>query len=352
MSWKRYLIICFATFVSILVAASAFNISIDVENVYRARRQSDFYDKYVQQLLEASDGLVAMSPERSVKIRLARRALADCFIVGSSQEMQIDLATMPSLASRCESIANAAVSGGSFEDFLTTAAIVAHNPKARRLFVGLHPWSFRAGADKRWTEEAAAYADARAYFGFAPAENAGDGTTAPLRNLINGPYLWQNLEVLRDKGLKALSPLEIRAGNTATNDEKIYLRTGRLVYSHAFLTTSPLAVARIGAGDFKIAAPWFNPMVVSEFERALDRLAAANVAVEFLLLPYHPQVMDCANRMPCDALAAVEIRAREIASRRNIPVLGSFDPRPMGFRPNDFLDSAHLSASALSRLKT
>jgi hypothetical protein len=292
-----------------------------------------------------------VNPERSVKIHLAQQADADCYVIGSSQEMQIDIGTMPFLAEKCQEVINLAVSGATFEDFVTAAGRVANNAHARHVFVGLHPWSFRAEADKRWTEEEQAYVEAREFFGLPKVKISGIGDVARFRNLINGAYLIRNLEELWRNVLKGAGPLSVKSSTEATDTEDIYMRTGRLVYSRSYLSDKPMPLNNIGTGEYKIGAPIFNAAAITEFERILEILNNRGIMVDFFLMPYHPKVLACGKPLVCEALKTIEALVRETARRHGIAVIGGYDPRPFGFQPEDFLDEMHLSAAALSNIE-
>lgn len=329
------------------------NYIVDVEGLYRRAERSIFFDYYARNLVKSHRGLVTAAPDRSVKLRLASVSESDCYVIGSSHEAQIDIETMPALAGKCRRVTNLAVSGASFEDILALSRSVATNPSARRIFIGLGPWSFRADADERWKQERDAYMDARRYFGLPISGDATFGSLAELENLLNGAYLWRNLEeIWRRKAIGRTDPtvVVVDENHTVADNEAIYLPTGRLIYSRNFLNRVPLPEGRIGDGSYKIAAPIIDAGTIAEFERLIGLLKARNLTVDFILMPYHPKVMKCQNHVVCAALRDVENKVKELSNRNGLKIVGSFDPRPFGLAAGDFYDDMHVAMGSIFKV--
>src|SRR5215510_3137802 len=192
-SYALSAVLSFALIVGLVVAT---NLAIDVNGIYRphnlemARAVSD----YVAQLRASEAGLLFVAPERSIKIELARQTDADCLVVGSSRAMQIDDQTAPQIFPDCKRTANLAVSGGTFEDLLIMAGILAERPGSRTIYLDVSPWMLRRNADTRWTDHRTLYDRARFMFGL-PIQGSGAAPMidAKLLNLINADYALYNM---------------------------------------------------------------------------------------------------------------------------------------------------------------
>lgn len=355
MSWRAYFLTLLSACGITLAAGALVNFLVEVRGVYRNIKFEFSYDDYARRLLESSYGLVVVVPERSVKLRMAELANSDCLVMGSSHEMQIDLETMPLLREKCRQVVNLAVSGGTFEDFIAAAGRIANNPHARHLFIGIAPWFFRAQADERWVEEEENYFEARRLFGLGATRMPMAARFAKLSNLLNGSYFHRNLDALWRRGGGAISaspsitPVGFD-GREAHEDEPIYRPTGRLIYSRSALAKGPLPPAQVGDGGYKISRPIFSPGLLEEFEQVVSHLKGRGMAVDFLLMPYHPKVLSCGIAAVCETLAAVEAKIRECARRQGSTVIGSYDPRLFDLGDEDFFDDMHMAASALWKI--
>lgn len=352
--WKRFLFCLLGAFAATMGFAAAVNYAVDVQGVYHQEKLKAFYEDYARRLIASPHGLVALPTERSVKVDLARLSDADCFVTGSSHAMQVDNATMPRLASTCRKTVNLAVSGGSYEDFVIMAWAAARNPHARRLIVEVGPWALRFDADPRWMGEKDSYRAARAFFGLPPRAGNDDGG-AKLRNLFNAEYLRRNLAHARSQGRNFAAPPPIveasASGAELPDGDARFLPDGVYLYPRRWMAAVPPPIGRIGLGTYKMTKPFQDAAAVAEFERVVEALLARGLAVEFLLTPYHPKVLECSRAYVCEALAEVEAMVRGIAARHGLAVVGGYDPRPMGLTHQDFFDDTHVATATLAKLR-
>src|SRR5262249_10592496 len=117
-TWRRYFVGLIAAFASVLAAGSTINYSIDTLGHFSHATEDRYVDRYSEQLVTSEFGLVWIPFDRGVKLRIAERSDSDCYVVGSSQIIEIDRETMPLLANRCERVINLGIFHGAFEDFV------------------------------------------------------------------------------------------------------------------------------------------------------------------------------------------------------------------------------------------
>jgi hypothetical protein len=88
------------------------------------------------------------------------------------------------------------------------------------------------------------------------------------------------------------------------------------------------------------------------FEKILDFLIGQGSEVILFLPPYHPVVQEHIDAYPdrYGQVAAAERYVREVAARKHLPLIGSYDPRVMGVTAADFQDGHHLSHDAITRV--
>lgn len=337
-----------------LGAVAAFNAKLDTAGLY-LRHVDDvpaLAGAYAERLLRASDGegLVAWSAEREVKLELARRADADCYVLGSSHVVSIRRDGLTD-AGTCRALVNLGVSGGSIEDFLILLAQVAEHPQTRRVYLGLAPWSLKWGVDKRWQAYAHAAGPARELFALPASRlDAAAAEQARYLNLINLGYFLRNVQSLWQYGVGGPPPLTIEPAAQAGEGRAVTRPDGSHRYAQTYLRTMPPPRHLVGDGRFDIAKPFLAPDAVEVLGRVVETLRRRDIETVFLLTPYHPKVWDCANAMVCQALEQVEAQVRRLAGQHAVKVVGSYRPAPFGLGDADFHDDMHLAPSAIARL--
>lgn len=350
MAASRFLTTCTISTLLALGTVAAINFTVDVNRVYHAGDSGEHRQiaAYVDQLRHSAEGMVETRWDRPLKWELAAQSDARCFVLGSSRAMIFGRDALAQLGEHCDSLANLAVSGAGFEDFVTAAGLIADKPSLGSVYVGLDPWTLRFNADARWTQFEALYRQGRQALGL-PALPGGNGWER-LTNLLNAQYLRRNLELLSVGSTE--TPIKAVAAGRANvaETENIVLPDGSLVYSRAYQSRPPPPEAQIPNGSTKIQPPYLDPRTTAEFERVLERLSARGARIVLLLAPYHPKVMRCESDKACEAIRVVEAWARDLAGRRGYGLIGSYDPRRFGLGADMFHDELHMDAAAVARL--
>ncbi len=338
----------FAMCVLVLACIVGMNCTVDVSGTFHATRRAEFALKYVRVLLSSRDGLVFSPYERAVKLALLRATQSDCYVTGSSHEMQLRLENFsPARTAGCRQLVNIAISGASFEDLVTQIGEMLEQPGLRAVFVGIGPWMLRRGADQRWTEERAVLLGDCVQLGI----HASQFSITPKDRLklvysaINWEYLGRNLHALvREKA--PFVPADER-----TADDAVMLPDGALRYSAQFLADKPPPPQLVGDGSYKIAKPYADPTVLHDLFAAGSMLERRGVQVTFLFMPYHPKVMGCSNAAVCEAMRAVEHAMSRLGAQIGAQLIGSYDPAASGLEWRDFFDDMHVSTQALGELR-
>lgn len=350
MAATRFLTTCTIAALLALGAIGSVNFAVDVNRVYHAGDDGEQRQvaAYVAQLRSSAEGMVAMASERPTKWELAAQSDARCFVLGSSRAMIFGQHALAQLGEHCDSLANVAVSGGAFEDFITAAGLIADKPLLDAVYVGVDPWTLRFNADVHWIPFGAAYRQGRERLGLPAIQN--HSSWEQLTNLVNGQYLRRNLEQLYAGKAKATIKAVAPGRTNLADDENILLPDGSVVYSRAYEAKPPPHDAQVPNGSIKIQPPYLDPRTASEFEQALERLQARGARIVLLLGPYHPKVMRCESEKACEAIRVVEAWARNLAARHGYGTIGSFDPRRMGLGPEMFHDELHMRSDAIPKL--
>lgn len=345
---SRYLLLFVTVTVGCLAATAFLNYTIDVRGIYAAKTDAfrGYIRSYVARLVASPHGLTFIPFERAIKAELARVANGDCYVTGSSQTMGIDIDSFPvSQQFKCSTIVNLAVSGGSYEDFLISAGILANRQNAATLFVGVAPWMLRSFAEVGWIVEADQFNRSRRALGLAPAEQHGGSFEQKAANLFSGSYLRRNIAFLIEQ--RGFSPPTVKEAS-AEITETIYRPSGSTRAPPRTTLTSPT-----GSTDFsyKIAVPFVDPRLTLELQRVIVALNRLHMRVVLLIVPYHEAAFKCRSSMVCDALRAVEAGLWRIAEANDLSIVGGYDPRPFQLVDDDFIDVLHLKPDGLKKLR-
>jgi hypothetical protein len=331
-----------------MTATAAVNYFVDVQDVYGRRNEVllSYYRDYVKRLIRSTQTLSYVLHERAMKQELARQTSSDCYVVGSSHEMRVNSSTYPVAAQQfgCKEIRNLAVSGGTYEDVLVMTSLIFEKPSVKAFLVGIGPWALRPNASSLWMNPPGMLPPARRALGLR--DETENTLLVKMRELINGRYLWANLQHLNTPDPKAKIPTfrdrEI-ALNGGYNPDGTYLYPVKP--ADRLVPGTP-----VPDGSWGIERPFVDPVVVAELEHVFTLLKKRGIQVALVLNPYHPQVFKCASAITCEALPIVEAAVRDLVQRVGLRVIGSYDPARYGFTELDFRDDSHLSKDELHRV--
>ncbi|MFO1109711.1 MAG: hypothetical protein U1E61_11050 [Bradyrhizobium sp.] len=352
--WTPYFTALVLTIMVVLIATASVNYFVDVQDVYGRRNEIllAYYRNYVRHLIRSERPLTYIVHERAMKQELARQTQSDCYVFGSSHEMRVNIWTYPVARQLgCKDVTNLAVSAASFEDLLVMTSLIFDKPTVKTFLIGIGPWALRPNANSFWTEPPDVLPPARRALGLS--DETENTLLIKMRQLVNGRYLWANLNQLY------APDLQIQAPTFRERDQAIFgsfdpdgtynyasLRPdGVTPYSDRLAPGTP-----VDDGSWGIEKPFVDPGLMRELEHVLALLKQRGIQVAIVLNPYHPYVWTCASAITCDALRTVEPVLRDLAHRMGLPIVGSYDPNVFGFKETDFRDDAHLSRDELHRV--
>lgn len=343
----------FALLLIVLAPIVSVNVLIDVTGVYRRNHATELLlaRDYAKRLIASRGGLLWEPRERAVKIEFARQSEANCYVTGSSREMQIDRHTVPELEQWCPTLANLGTSGAGIEDFFTMLGIIVAKGKPATVVMGVAPWSLRYNADRGWQQFPEIYAQSRTRLGLS-ARSDGDWSRARLaaENLLSFAYFRRNLEWMQARG--SFLPVEAPVHEDEWGPDDSVLRpTGILVPSKNAQSQPPPPDIAVGVRDPRVGRPFVSPALLSDLEHAIDFARSMGIRFIFILPPFHPQTLRCRSIDFCSAIEEVRKSILELARRNASPVLGDFDPACCGVTRDDFYDYTHLRASGLRKIR-
>jgi len=335
----------------VLAGVVTFNATIDandlmLDNPFRG----DATGKYVAEMRASPEGVRYSSEERRIKAKLAQVANADCYIIGSSQIMIVNRATLPSLAERCRETVNLGVSGSALEDSGMFAGLVGSKDTTHFLLFGIDPWSFKLNQDRRWREVEPSFWQARNAIGLPQRDGlSGNPDTPAIFRLFSYAYLDRNWQFLEKERHRAEAAVEQPDVGNAANDYLRFMPDGTLKYPRSVLDRDPLRP--LDDGSYRIEKPFIDPLAVAEWRAIISWLLGRGIKVALIVPPYHPSIWACHNETVCEGLKAAEATARQLAAEMKIEVVGGYDPRPFKLTPYDYIDERHLRPEAIHRLE-
>ena len=321
------------TVCSALFVVAAFNLASQ-RGFFQAAR-GDFIKEYVERL-RSGRALVWIPEDRAIKYELLLNSTADCFVMGSSQTMQIARVNFAP-ARVCSRLENASVSGASLEDFVTAARVICERAP-RIVFIGVSPWWFRLNADTRWTELTTEYRQARKYFGLHVASDE----HPQWEDVLSGyRFVHGAVALLR-------RPSDIVDAAKKRSTDGVIRPDGQYIYPDSYREARSRKV--IGRGLYGIGEPLIEADAVYIFETVIDAFKRRGVTPVLLMIPYHPAVWVNSGRAVAAMRNAREV-VKNIAARRELTIIGDFDPRTLGLEADDFLDDIHIAEGGLARIR-
>ncbi len=336
------------------------NYVVDPGFVYSKNDSEVSPDEYAKKLQVSKNGLIAEGwNERDVKLSLAKfSGNYDCIVMGSSHIMQISgVQNTGNITAICPKILNLGVSGGSLEDLFVFSNVILNNKnKPKQVFINIVPWLFKYNMDKRWQMNKKHYDELVSKINNSTVlknENL-DYQIELFKNLFNLEYFiksLQNYQKLFDK-----PKIEEPSHKFSFEDgyiKAITLQDGSHLYDSNFISKSKKDILSIknGGGDYKISENIYEKDALQLFEKLIVYYQKNDIQVNFIITPYHPNVFKNGDTKPVQHMREVENQAKILANKYNINLYGSFFPKNIGCKENEFFDFMHPSKECLDKIK-
>ncbi|MCW5887904.1 MAG: DUF1574 family protein [Anaerolineales bacterium] len=266
----------------------------------------------------------------------------DMVVLGSSRSMLVRASYFPG-----RHLYNAAVAGGSVEDFLAIDQVMRNNGhRPETVILDISPWVFnRENGQTRWRSLASEYFQALDRLGI---DHGLD-------------EYWRSLDVEKYSALFSLPYLQesLRWANRENSyyfttrshtGEVLKLSDGSRVYGDEEEKRSAAELQKLVSTAVDNLSPFnqLDPFFMQVFETFVAGLQAEGVEVVFFLAPY-PPAMYTADAMQPSA-QAVEQYLHSFAAQHGITVVGSYDPAALGCDASEFYDAVHPRPSCIAKL--
>lgn len=355
-----YLRFFLGTLLLVLGGAATLNFIVDPAGIYRAGKVNPEF--YADTLIKSQHGLWAQDDtfdERLVMKSLAKYSQrAECVVVGSSHVMQISSdRAVRSLQDICGSILNLGVSGAGIEDHFALTYLALQNERPKKIILGVDPWTFAFGKDKRWSAYRDDYFQARAKIlgkkSVADSKSLDRASIAKLANLINMAYTIRSVQTaVRDFRMGAPTITAVQYLDAVVGgDYPARLRDGSYVYSAKYIANSSRATIPIGGEIYMTDGMLNQQMAIDAYRSLLLWIRSQGVEPILLMTPYHENVSKAPLSVNSLALQATEPVVMNLAHELNVKVIGSYDPKVVGCMGNEFFDFMHPTAGCLAKLR-
>ena len=357
----RFLISGFLGMVIGLLAVASANLAIDSRDLYSndTARVHDAARAYVDYLISNPGPAPEVPFVRASKIELLQKQPADCFVLGSSRVMGVDLTTVPELRSSCRHLSNLWVPAAGFEDTIAYLGAIAQKAPHGTVYVEIWLNDMRQQSTPLWLDVESQFNSAVKMFGIKyhhPYFSSSDVTL--FLNIFNLNYLSLNIRSFYLPVFDRIRRAQKSTRSTLANGAKSYLRPATTDENRCFASGRCAYKSSQRAEKWDpvtnrtqtIIFPAVDAVVYSAYEHAFRFLKNKGIEPVMLLMPYRSQVWDCQNPDYCRALTETEKAARRLAAKINLRVIGSFDPRKIGLSDQAFLDTLHLRHSDLEKV--
>lgn len=336
------------------------NFIIDPGEIYIKKILGDKQgNKFASKLFNSKYGIVQTGwNERLIKTRLAKKA-GDftCIILGSSHIMQISsVRNTGHIKTKCGNILNLGVSGGTLEDIAIFSYLILTNKQLpKQIFIGIDPWTLKFEVDSRFGAYVNYYNQMTVLLKEKTLNKKTSYTYKLIKNLFSGEYFYKSLvSISKTTSLfnkKIIFPKNKFSFQLGYN-EPVTLTDGSHVYSSSYLLEQKLKNPKIG----QVATPWgikgevYDKLALRYLQKLINLYQRRNVKINFILTPYHPNIFKKENAKLINHITITEKIIHDFSSKNNIRLYGSYFPRKLKCKTEEFHDYMHGTSHCLDKI--
>ncbi len=351
-------------FTVLMLVIGGINFIVDLEEIYLGKilgkiKSSEFSNK----LFNSKYGIVADGwNERLIKTTLAKESgNFDCIVLGSSRIMQISsIRNTGNIKNQCNSLLNLGVSGGNIEDISIFSYIVLNNitfPK--KVFIAVDPWTLKFNMDARYGAYKEYYNKMNTLLKESKAGNDMFYINKLAKNLFNREYLQRNIKEL-SKNVEKNTIINLFKRDIIYPKNQFSYQLGYKnavtlsdashVYSKEKILEFKNQPIKIGGGSYKISGRAYDNLTLQYLEKIIQVYQKNGVEVNFILVPYHPNVFKKGDTKVVKNFKIVESVIKKFEQKNNLRVYGSFFFYNLGCKNKEFLDFMHPTNECLNRI--
>jgi len=356
---KKYILnLMFFTLMAISAIATVSYI-YDPASIYREKHNSNSSpDSFAEKLVQSETGLLWPNNswnERDIKMAIAKKGIvAECAILGSSHAMQLSTyRKTKSLSNICSSLINLSVSGGSLEDDLALSFELLNNESnkgLKHIIIAIDPWTLDFNRDLRWKRYSESYNSMKSQLSSTvTGRYDSNPDSVHLLNLINPSYFLRSLQQIGKAEIEIITAPHF--SHEMGTDFPVFLPDASLIYSREYITKKKVAIVPIGGTNYYIKqGKQFSEQALKTMGQLVNKYRDYEINPIFVLTPYHPNVWVDEESRTTLALIEVERRLKDFAKNLGVKVLGSYNPKVVGCKEEEFYDEMHAKDFCLSKI--
>lgn len=331
------------------------NYFIDPANLFKSIK----YEKGIAEILLKGLNVANISnwDERLVQKYYIEglREKKDIVVFGSSRAMEINAQLFPEKKNF-----NNSVSGASIEDYIAIYGLYyTKNLLPSIIIIGLDPWLLNRNNEQgRWKTISKYYNFTLNRMKLKSTETYGD--IAKYKELLSPSYFQHSIKRLFEIIKKPSAPKkgEYYQTDKTEADVPIKLFDGSYSYDDKIRTMSVSEVKK-KAISYATSKPIYSLGQFSKLdvdyikllESFIDLIKNDNIKVIFYLTPYHPYVYEyMINSNEYKIIQETQKYFEHLAIKKNIRLLGSYNPMDISLTEKDFYDGMHTKFSSVKKI--
>jgi len=345
---KRFVLLFLASLALFGGTVALINYRVDPSGIFIGSRGGPEL-QLAKILSEKSNALVGFNFDERIfqmfRVRM-EKAFPPMIITGSSRTMPISSQT---LRAPC---LNMSVSGASLEDHIALAIAAKHKPGSKVFLLGMDPWAFNTNLGPTgWRSISDSVAAALTEIGLTTKVPTGASHSKYLQ-LLNYDYTKASVELLFHPG-RSKREITATTSESPSEDRALIRSDGSREGSLRSSNSDQEAINKLAIENSKPPVTNLNNFELSNqaiksFLLLVDCLSRQGRVV-LVLPPYHPLYYSRIVKTYPEVVEVEQILKSE-AAKRNIPVIGSYDPDRIGCVDSDFIDGMHPTEGCWKKL--
>jgi hypothetical protein len=299
-----------------------------------AKLFSSNYEKVIATILLNGKNVTNISnyDERRLQKELIEnlKKTPDIVILGSSRTMLINNEYFID-----QFLLNNSVSGASIEDLISIYQIYKSKGMIPgKVIIGIDPWLFNENNNQsRWKTLENEYNE------FFEKDLIFNDNLYKYKQLLSPSYFQSSIKQLGKNSEPQATLHRYNKGNTKLTDGSL---TYNKLYREASNSKINIQAQNYIQGNIYSIENFkqLSPKLLKDFELLIKDLKINNIQIIFFLAPYHPTVYD-EIKSDYPMVLKTEEFIRSFARKKNIEILGSFNPTKIGVDENYFYDGMH-----------
>ncbi len=343
----------------VLMSIAVINSTIDFRDLYSIKDTQGFVAEYTDYILNNNVPVPrATSLERQFKLDLLKKTKADCYVIGSSRVMPIDLETVTTLKDRCTSVINLWVPAAGYEDTVALLGSIFSHVDQASIFIEMRRLNMLKTTTPLWLYVEDEFEHALKLFNITDEnKNAFFNKFILTFSRFSLNYMVFNLRSIYAPEFKTIAVARHKKENVLSSKDKILRKATK--HEHAFYPSGRTLypVNRLPAkwdsrmfNNYPVTLPAVDDEIYNAYRKIMMTLQQNGHTPVFLKIPFQNKVWECPNKKFCLSIQEVDLAINNLAKEFGIEVIGSFNPAELGMENDEFMDFRHISHDSINKV--